>query len=48
MQGCKVRCVDQEREKENAEEKVAPPPVLVKGHMRPNGTSYYVVISKEI
>ena len=43
-----MRCVDQEREKENAEEKVAPPPVLVKGYMRPNGTSYYVVIPKEI
>jgi AbrB family looped-hinge helix DNA binding protein len=48
MQGCKVRCVDQQREKENTEEKTAHPPVLVKGYMRPDGTSYYVVIPKEI
>ena len=42
--------VDQEKEsiKEKEGEKAMPPPVLVKGYMRPDGTSYYVVIPKEI
>ena len=45
--------VDQDREKESIKEKekekekAMPPPVLVKGYM-PDGTSYYVVIPKEI
>ena len=43
--------MDQNREKESIKEKEkekAYPPVLVKGYMRPDGTSYYVVIPKEI
>jgi len=40
--------MDQERGKESTKEKAAYPPVLVKGYMRPDGTSYYVVIPKEI
>jgi len=40
--------MDQECEKEDIKEKAAHPPVLVKGYMRPDGTSYYVVIPKEI
>lgn len=28
--------------------KIRPPRILVKGYMRPDGTSYYVVIPKEI
>ena len=40
--------MDQECENEGIKEKAAPPPVLVKGYMRPDGTSYYVVIPKEI
>ena len=41
--------MDQDREKEGIEEeKAMHPPVLVKGYMRPDGTSYYVVIPKEI
>jgi len=43
-----VKYLDQEREKESTKEKAAHPPVLVKGYMRPDGTSYYVVIPKEI
>jgi len=49
-----VSYVDQDREKESIKEKekekekAMPPPVLVKGYMRPDGTSYYVVIPKEI
>ena len=45
-----VSCVnhDQERESIKEEEKAVHPPVLVKGYMRPDGTSYYVVIPKEI
>ena len=41
-----------DRKKESIEEKeggkAMPSPVLVKGYMRPDGTSYYVVIPKEI
>ena len=42
--------VDQNSEKESIKEKekAMHPPVLVKGYMRPDGTSYYVVIPKEI
>lgn len=40
--------MDQEYENEGIKEKEAHPPVLVKGYMRPDGTSYYVVIPKEI
>ena len=45
--------MDQNHEKESIKEKEkekekAYPPVLVKGYMRPDGTSYYVVIPKEI
>ena len=42
--------VDQNREKESEKEKekATHPLVLVKGYMRPDGTSYYVVIPKEI
>ena len=40
--------MDQECEKEDIKEKAAHPPVLVKGYIRPDGTSYYVVIPKEI
>ncbi len=36
------------KEKEKEKEKAMHPPVLVKGYMRPDGTSYYVVIPKEI
>jgi len=43
-----VKYLDQERENESTKEKAAHTPVLVKGHMRPDGTSYYVVIPKEI
>ncbi len=40
--------MDQDREKESIKEKTMHPPVLVKGYMRPDGTSYYVVIPKEM
>jgi AbrB family looped-hinge helix DNA binding protein len=40
--------VDQDSEKESIKEKAMSPPMLVKGYMRPDGTSYYVVIPKEI
>ena len=43
--------MDQDREREGMEEekeKAMHSPVLVKGYMRPDGTSYYVVIPKEI
>ena len=40
--------MDQECDKEDIKEKATHPPVLVKGYMRPDGTSYYVVIPKEI
>ena len=40
--------MDQECENEGIKEKAEYPPVLVKGYMRPDGTSYYVVIPKEI
>jgi len=40
--------MDQECDKEDINEKATHPPVLVKGYMRPDGTSYYVVIPKEI
>lgn len=40
--------MDQECDKEDIKEKAVHPPVLVKGYMRPDGTSYYVVIPKEI
>jgi len=47
-----VSYVDREnesiKEKEKEKEKAMHPPVLVKGYMRPDGTSYYVVIPKEI
>jgi hypothetical protein len=43
-----VSSVDQDREKESIKEKATHPPVLVKGYMRPDGTSYYVVIPKEM
>jgi hypothetical protein len=45
-----VSYVDQDREKESEKEKekAMHPPVLVKGYMRPDGTSHHVVISKEI
>ena len=36
------------KETEKEKEKATHPPVLVKGYMRPDGTSYYVVIPKEI
>ena len=39
---------DQEKESEKEKEKAMHRPVLVKGYMRPDGTSYYVVIPKEI
>ena len=40
--------MDRENENIKEEEKAMHPPVLVKGYMRPDGTSYYVVIPKEI
>ena len=40
--------VDRENESIKEKEKAMHPPVLVKGYMRPDGTSYYVVIPKEI
>jgi AbrB family looped-hinge helix DNA binding protein len=43
-----VSYVDRENENIKEEEKAMHPPVLVKGYMRPDGTSYYVVIPKEI
>jgi AbrB family looped-hinge helix DNA binding protein len=43
-----VNPVDQDREKESIKEKAMHSAVLVKGYMRPDGTSYYVVIPKEI
>jgi len=43
-----VSYVDRENESIQEKEKAMHPPVLVKGYMRPDGTSYYVVIPKEI
>ena len=38
---------DKERTKEE-KEKTKHPRIVVKGYMRPDGTSYYVVIPKEV